>query len=175
MFSQIKDTKHIRRDFYSVALVMPQGWDFGALGYRGGQFFFFKHGHIAYQIDGMTSRTKCKCHFHPRVKLVTLGARSKSQISLICQFQRFLYQTLCVYSKMKDRKHIEQNFHSVAKVKTGAGLMGAGGVKNFSVGICDCAPSTAQALVSSVFIRYEVVEVMPLRTRSQPFICSKFT
>ena len=29
--SQIKDTKH-RQDFHSVAWVMPQGWDFGALG-----------------------------------------------------------------------------------------------------------------------------------------------
>ena len=49
----MKDTKHIRRDFYSVAWVMPQGWDLGALGFLGGQFFFFfKHGHVAYQIDG---------------------------------------------------------------------------------------------------------------------------
>ena len=31
VFSQIKDTKHIRRDFHSVAWVMPQGWDFGVL------------------------------------------------------------------------------------------------------------------------------------------------
>ena len=28
----MKDIKHIRRDFHSVARVMPQGWDFGALG-----------------------------------------------------------------------------------------------------------------------------------------------
>ena len=28
----MKDTKHIRRVFHSVAWVMPQGWDFGALG-----------------------------------------------------------------------------------------------------------------------------------------------
>ena len=44
--------KHIRRDFYSVAWVMPQGSDFGALGVpRGSNIFFFKHGHVAYQID----------------------------------------------------------------------------------------------------------------------------
>ena len=49
----MKDTKHIRRDFYPVAWVMPQGWDLGALGCSGGQkFFFFKQGHVAYQIDG---------------------------------------------------------------------------------------------------------------------------
>ena len=32
VFSQMKDTKHIRRDLHSVAWVMSQGWDFGALG-----------------------------------------------------------------------------------------------------------------------------------------------
>ena len=45
-----------------------------------------------------------------------LGARSKGQISLTCQFQRFLYQTLRVFSQIKDRKHIEQNFYSFARV-----------------------------------------------------------
>ena len=43
--------KHIRLDFHSVAWVMPQGWDFWALGCPGGQRFFFKHGHVVYQID----------------------------------------------------------------------------------------------------------------------------
>ena len=33
VFSQMKDIKHIRRDFHTVAWVMPQGWDFG---YHGG-------------------------------------------------------------------------------------------------------------------------------------------
>ena len=52
VFPQMKDTKHIRRDFYSVAWVMPQGWDFGALLVpRGSNNFFSKHGHVAYQID----------------------------------------------------------------------------------------------------------------------------
>ena len=35
-----EDTKHIRRDFHSVPWVMPQGWDFGALGLPRGSFFF---------------------------------------------------------------------------------------------------------------------------------------
>ena len=51
--------------------------------------------------------------------MVTLG---RGQISFTCQFQRFLYQTLCVLSQIKDRKHIEQNIHSVAKVMPGVGL-----------------------------------------------------
>ena len=49
-----------------------------------------------------------------------------------------------MFSQIKDRKNIEQNFHSVAKVMPRVGTAGAGGVKNFSVGICDGAPSTAR-------------------------------
>ena len=65
---------------------------------------------------------------------------------------RFLYQTLRTFLHIKDRKHIEQKFHSVARVMPLAvvGLGGAGWVKNFSVGICDGAPSTA--LSSLIFI-----------------------
>ena len=52
VFSQMKDTKYLRRDFYSVAWVTLQGWDFLALGCPGGQkLIIFKHGHVAYQID----------------------------------------------------------------------------------------------------------------------------
>ena len=47
-----------------------------------------------------------------------------------------------VFSYIKDRKHIEQNFHSNAQ---GVGLWGAGGVKNLSLGILDGAPSTAHS------------------------------
>ena len=53
--------------------------------------------------------------------------------------------SLCVFSQIKDRKHVEQNFHSVARVMPRVGLVGAGGVKNFSVGICDGAPSTSRS------------------------------
>ena len=59
---------------------------------------------------------------------------------------RFLYQTLCTFLQIKDRKHIEHNFHSVRWGHApGKGLGGAGWVKNFSVGICDGAPSTAHS------------------------------
>ena len=81
---------------------------------------------------------------------MTLG---QGQISLKCQFQRSLYRTLCVLSQIKDRKHIEQNFHSVAKSCPGVGLRGAGGVKNFSEGICDGAPSTACSSCSSEYLK----------------------
>ena len=60
----MKDTKHIRQDSYSVGWVMPQGWDFGALGVpRGSNIFFFKHGHVAYQIDGDDKQNKMQVTF----------------------------------------------------------------------------------------------------------------
>ena len=62
VFSQMKDTKHIRRDFYSVTWVIPQGWDFGALGVPRGQFFF-KHGPVAYQIDRDDEQNKMQVTF----------------------------------------------------------------------------------------------------------------
>ena len=58
----------------------------------------------------------------------------------------FIPNSLCVFSQIKDRKHIEQNFHSVARVMPRGGTCGTwGGVKNFSVGICNGAPSTARS------------------------------
>ena len=49
LFSQMKDTKHIRQDFNSVSWVMPQGSDFVVLGVLRGSkiFFFFKQGNVA--------------------------------------------------------------------------------------------------------------------------------
>ena len=71
--------------------------------------------------------------------------RSKAQISLNSDYhvnsKDFLYQTLCVFSQIKDRKHIEYNFYFVAGVMPqgtgGTWGAGGGGVKTFFVGICD--------------------------------------
>ena len=107
---------------------MPQGWDFWALGVpRGSNNFLFKHGHVAYQIDGDDEQNKMQVTFSSSGQTGDLGARSKGQISLTCQFQRFLYQTLCVFSQIKDRKHIEQNFHSAAEVMPRDGTGGCWG------------------------------------------------
>ena len=60
----MKDTKHIRQDFHSVALVMSQGWDFGGWGWPCGQkIFFFKHGHVAYQIDKDEEQNRMQVKF----------------------------------------------------------------------------------------------------------------
>ena len=50
-----------------------------------------------------------------------------------------------MFSQIKVRKHIEQNFHSVARDMPRGGTWGCWGVKNFSVGICDGTPSTARS------------------------------
>ena len=41
VFSQMKDIKHIRRDFHLAAWVMPQGWDLGVPWGLWGQKNFF--------------------------------------------------------------------------------------------------------------------------------------
>ena len=41
VFSQLKDIKHIRRDFHLVPWVMPQGWDLGVPWGVGGQKTMF--------------------------------------------------------------------------------------------------------------------------------------
>ena len=50
VISQMKNVKHIGRDFYSVAWVMPQGWDCGGAGES--KIKFSEHGHVTYQIKG---------------------------------------------------------------------------------------------------------------------------
>ena len=80
---------------------------------------------------------------------MTIWVRSKGQIKLNFGYHvnfNFLYQTLRVFSQIKDRKH----FHSVAGIMPEGWDLGVLGVKNFSVGICDGAPSTARfSLVSA--------------------------
>ena len=64
VFSQTKETKHIRWDFYSVAWIMPKGWDFGSLGVpRWLKKSFFKHGHVAYQIEGDDEQNRMQVAF----------------------------------------------------------------------------------------------------------------
>ena len=107
-----------------------------------------KHGHVAYQIDGNDKQNRMQLNFHSRVKLMTLGEVKWSNImkfQLLSQFQRCLYETVCVFSQIKDRKHIERNFHSVAWVMHQRWVLGVLGVKNFSLGICNGAPSTARS------------------------------
>ena len=82
VFSQMKNTKHIRRDFHSVTWVMPQGWYFGALRVPRGSKQFCKHGHVAYQMDGDYEQNRMQVKFSSQGQTGDLGVRSKGQISL---------------------------------------------------------------------------------------------
>ena len=57
---QMKNTKHIRRDFHSVTFVSPRG---GTLGSWGVKKKNFKHGHVAYQIDRDDQQNKMQVKF----------------------------------------------------------------------------------------------------------------
>ena len=60
----MKDTKHIRLDFNCVVWVMPQALDLGALGLpRGSKKINFKHGHVAYQINGDDKQNRMQVKF----------------------------------------------------------------------------------------------------------------
>ena len=68
--------------------------------------------------------------FWPR-PLGPWGGVKRSNIiwfQLQSQFQRFLYQTLCVFSQMKDTKHIRQDFYSVPWVMPQGGTLRCWGV-----------------------------------------------
>ena len=73
----MKDIKHIRRDFYSVPWVMPQGL---GLGGAGGQKFNVMNmvmWHI--KLKGMSSRPGYTENSNPRIKLATLGRGQRIQ------------------------------------------------------------------------------------------------
>ena len=92
----------------------------GAGDAQGSKIIFFKHGHVAYQIDGDDKQNRMQVKFSSLDQTVDLWVRSKGQISLnfvyTCQILRFKKQTLCTFLHIKDRKHIEQNLNSVAGV-----------------------------------------------------------
>ena len=74
----MKDTKHIRRDFHSVTWAMPQGLDFWGLGgVPRGSKKNFKHGHVAYQIDGDEEQNRMQVKFSSLGQTGDLGLRSK--------------------------------------------------------------------------------------------------
>ena len=103
LFSQMKDTKHIRQDFNSVALVMPKGPDFGALRVLRGSKNFFQTWScgISNRRGWQAEQNACK-FFILGSNWWPWGEVKRSYIikfRLTCQFQRFFYQTLCVLCK----------------------------------------------------------------------------
>ena len=136
----MKDIKHIRRDFYSVAWVMPQRSDLGVTwgGGNGLSIFFFE-----IQLDLVcqlvTSMAHATAQFFGPHPLGPWGGAKRSNViksQSQSQFERFLNQTLWVFSQMNDIKHIRWDFHSVSWVMPQGWhfgvLWGCGGQKNFS-------------------------------------------
>ena len=102
------------------------------------------YGHVAYQINEDDKQTRMQVKFSSYGQTGDPGVRSNIiKFGLPCLFLIFLYQTLCAFLQIKDRKHIEQNLHSVAGGCPRGGTWEGWWVKNFSVRICDGTPSTA--------------------------------
>ena len=107
------DIKHIRRDFHSVAWVLPQGWDFrkGTGGWGPKKIIpkFNQIWCVSYLNEWDLQRHNFLGSPHPGA----LGRAKGSNIikfQLQSQFQIFLNQIfVCVFSQMKDIKHIRQS------------------------------------------------------------------
>ena len=99
----------------------------------------FNYGHVAYQINGNDKQNRMQVTFSSWGQTGDLGARSN--IINMSMSKIFILNSLCVFSQIKDRKHIEQIFILLP----GSCPRVLGGVKNFSVCICDGAPSTARS------------------------------
>ena len=121
-----KRYKTYQTGFSFASWVMPQGWDLGVLWGVGGVNIFFSEIHS--YMNGTCNSTI----FGP-LPPGALGRGQRSNIiksQLLSQFQIFLSQTLCVFSQMKDIKHIRQDFHWVPLVMLkNLGLGGARGSK----------------------------------------------
>ena len=72
----MEDTKHIRRDFHSAPGV--ELWGTG--GAQGVRIFFFKHGHVAYQINQDDEQSRMQVKFSSEGQTGDLWVRSKGQI-----------------------------------------------------------------------------------------------
>ena len=80
--------------FYRLGHAQGVGlWGTG--GAQGVKIFLFKHGHVAYQIDGDDKQNRMQVTFSSLCQTGDLGAGSKGQISFTCQD---FYTKLCVCS-----------------------------------------------------------------------------
>ena len=64
-----------------------------------------------------------------------------TKFQLQSQIQRFSYQNFCVFTQIKDLKHIEWDFHSVAWVMPQGWDLGVRGVKNLIFQTWSCGIS----------------------------------
>ena len=120
VFSEMKDIKHIRRDIQSVAWVMPQGVGLGGtMGGWGVKNNFFPKFNQIWRVSYLHQWHMQQHNFFGPQPLGPWGGAKRSNIiksQSQSQFQRFLNQTLCVFSQMRDIKDIRRDFHSIAWV-----------------------------------------------------------
>ena len=105
VLSQMKDIKHIRQDFHLAAWVMPQGWDLGVpLGVGGVKKLFFRNSTKSWCVSYLHECHIQRHNFFGSGPLGPWGGAKRSNIKseLKSQFQRFLNQTLCIFSQTKD-------------------------------------------------------------------------
>ena len=104
VFSQMKDIKHIRRDFHLAAWVMPQGWALGVpWGVLWSKNFFFPKFNQIWCVSYLHEWHMQRHHFLGPCPLGPWGGAKRSNIiksELQSQFQRFLNQSLCIFSHM---------------------------------------------------------------------------
>ena len=104
IFSHMKDIKHISRDFHLVAWVMPQGSDLRYRGEFGGVKIFFSKFNQIWCVSYLHGWHMHRHHLWGPRPLGPWGGAERSNIiksELQSQFQRFLNQTLCIFSQMK--------------------------------------------------------------------------
>ena len=166
VFSQIKNTNHIRRDFYSVAWVMPNGRDFGALWcQRGSKIYFFKDGHVAYQIDGDDEYNRMHVKFSFYGQTGDLAVRSKGQLSLNLGYRVHFngFIPTCVRShKQKIENVLNRIFILLSGSCPGVGLGGAGESKTIAWGYA-MAHHRLRALV-----HFNIVQPLVCKTVTYP-------
>ena len=139
VFSQMKDIKHIRWDFHSLAWVMPRGSDLGVpWGVKWSKKIFFPKFNQIWCVSNLHQwHMQQHIFFGPHPLGPWEGAKRSNIIKSQSQsqFQRVFNQTVCVFSQLKDMKHIRRDFHYVAWVMPqGRDLgvaWGVGGSKNF--------------------------------------------
>ena len=142
VFSQMKDTIHIRWDFYSVAWFMPQGWDFGALGVpRGSNNFFFQTWSCSISNWRGWRAEQNACN------IFILGSNwwpwGKRSNIINISISKIFHTKLCECShKQKIENIMNRIFILLPRSCPGVGLQGAGGVKGFEM-----APHRLCALV----------------------------
>ena len=111
----------------------PRGRTLGRWGAEGGRFFFFKHGHVAYQIDGDDEQNRMQVKFSSYGQTGDLGVRLKGQISLIFGYHAIFkkkYTKLCVCCTNERYKTYQTGFSFCHLGHApGVGLWGAGGAQ----------------------------------------------